>query len=151
MTPGQHIGFAGTDIARGETLLRKGSLLTSREIGMLAACGIAQVSVVRRPKVAVMSTGDELVQPGQPLRPAAVYDSNNAIVAAAVTEAGGEPIVVGSFPDNEKILADALAGALKIADMVVLSGGTSKGAGDLSHRVVSHAGKPCVLVHGVAL
>ena len=151
MTPGQHIGFAGTDIARGETLLRKGSLLTSREIGMLAACGIAQVSVVRRPKVAVMSTGDELVQPGQPLRPAAVYDSNNAIVAAAVTEAGGEPIVVGSFPDNEKILADALAGALKIADMVVLSGGTSKGAGDLSHRVVSHAGKPGVLVHGVAL
>jgi putative molybdopterin biosynthesis protein len=151
VTPGQFIGFAGTDIARGETLLRKGSVLTSREIGMLAACGIAQVSVVRRPKVAVMSTGDELVQPGQPLRPAAVYDSNNAIVAAAVTEAGGEPIIVGSFPDNEKILADALAGALKIADMVVLSGGTSKGAGDLSHRVVSHAGSPGVLVHGVAL
>jgi putative molybdopterin biosynthesis protein len=151
VTPGQFIGFAGTDIARGETLLRKGSVLTSREIGMLAACGIAQVSVVRRPKVAVMSTGDELVQPGQPLRPAAVYDSNNAIVAAAVTEAGGEPIIVGSFPDNEKILAEALSGALRIADMVVLSGGTSKGAGDLSHRVVSHAGSPGVLVHGVAL
>jgi putative molybdopterin biosynthesis protein len=151
VTPGQFIGFAGTDIARGETLLRKASVLTSREIGMLAACGIAQVNVVRRPKVAVMSTGDELVQPGQPLRPAAVYDSNNAIVAAAVTEAGGEPIIVGSFPDNEKILAEALAGALRIADMVVLSGGTSKGAGDLSHRVVSHAGSPGVLVHGVAL
>ncbi len=149
--PGQYVGFAGTDIARGETLLRKGTVLTSREIGMLAACGIAQVNVVRRPKVAVMSTGDELVQPGQPLRPAAVYDSNNAIIAAAVTEAGGEPIIVGSFADNEKILADALAGALKIADMVVLSGGTSKGAGDLSHRVVSRAGVPGVLVHGVAL
>jgi len=151
VSPGQFVGFAGTDIARGETLLRKGTMLTSREIGMLAACGIAKVDVVRKPKVAVMSTGDELVQPGQPLRPAAVYDSNNAIVAAAVTEAGGEPIVVGSFPDDEKALADALKDALKIADMVVLSGGTSKGAGDLSHRVVSHAGSPGVIVHGVAL
>ena len=151
VSPGQFVGFAGTDIARGETLLRKGTTLTSREIGMLAACGIAKVDVVRKPKVAVMSTGDELVQPGQPLRPAAVYDSNNAIVAAAVTEAGGEPIVVGSFPDDEKALADALKDALKIADMVVLSGGTSKGAGDLSHRVVSHAGSPGVIVHGVAL
>jgi len=151
VSPGQFVGFAGTDIARGETLLRKGTTLTSREIGMLAACGIAKVDVVRKPKVAVMSTGDELVQPGQPLRPAAVYDSNNAIVAAAVTEAGGEPIVVGSFPDDEKALADALKDALKIADMVVLSGGTSKGAGDLSHRVVSRAGSPGVIVHGVAL
>ena len=151
VSPGQFVGFAGTDIARGETLLRKGTPLTSREIGMLAACGIAKVDVVRKPKVAVMSTGDELVQPGQPLRPAAVYDSNNAIVAAAVTEAGGEPIVVGSFPDDEKALAAALKDALKIADMVVLSGGTSKGAGDLSHRVVSHAGSPGVIVHGVAL
>ena len=151
VSPGQFVGFAGTDVARGETLLRKGTLLTSREIGMLAACGIAQANVVRRPRVAVMSTGDELVQPGQPLRPGAVYDSNNAIVAAAVTEAGGEPIVVGSFPDDEKTLADALKHALKIADMVVLSGGTSKGAGDLSHRVVARAGSPGVLVHGVAL
>jgi len=151
VSPGQFVGFAGTDIARGETLLRKGTTLTSREIGMLAACGIAKVDVVRKPKVAVMSTGDELVQPGHPLRPAAVYDSNNAIVAAAVTEAGGEPIVVGSFPDDEKALADALKDALKIADMVVLSGGTSKGAGDLSHRVVSRAGSPGMIVHGVAL
>jgi putative molybdopterin biosynthesis protein len=132
-------------------LLRKGAPLTSREIGMLAACGIAKVDVVRKPKVAVMSTGDELVQPGQPLRLGAVYDSNNAILAAAVTEAGGEPVIVGSFPDDEKMLGDALMNALKSADLVVLSGGTSKGAGDLSHRVVSRAGKPGVIVHGVAL
>jgi putative molybdopterin biosynthesis protein len=150
-TPGQFVASAGSDIARGETLLRAGTIVGSREIGMLAACGIAQVDVVRKPKVAVLSTGDELVQPGHPLRAATVYDSNNAIVAAAVMEAGGEPITVGSFPDNEKALGGAVKNALSIADMVVLSGGTSKGAGDLSHRVVSQVGKPGVVVHGVAL
>ena len=85
VTPGQFVSYAGSDIARGETLLRRGARIGSREIGMLAACGLAQVDVVRRPKVAVLSTGDELVAPGQPLKPAGVYDSNGAIIAAAVS------------------------------------------------------------------
>ena len=147
--PGQFIGFAGTDIARGETVLRKGTQLTSREIGMLAACGLASVEVVRRPKVAVLGTGDELVQPGQSLRPGAVYDSNSAIIAAAVVEAGGEPVAFGAFPDDEPALAAALRDALATCDIVLLSGGTSKGAGDLSYRIVSRLAH--VLVHGVAL
>ncbi|HEY4920954.1 MAG TPA: molybdopterin biosynthesis protein, partial [Xanthobacteraceae bacterium] len=69
VAPGQFVGYAGSDIARGETLLRRGQLIGSREIGMLAACGLASVAVVRRPKVAVLSTGDELVALGEPLRP----------------------------------------------------------------------------------
>src|SRR6476659_6975805 len=81
--PGQFISFAGSDIARGETLLRRGTEIGAREIGMLAACGLARIEVVRRPKVAVLSTGDELVEPGKPWRPAGVYDSNGAMVAAA--------------------------------------------------------------------
>jgi putative molybdopterin biosynthesis protein len=148
---GQFISYAGSDIARGEVLLRRGVRIGSREIGILAACGIAASDVVRRPRVAVLSTGDELTSPGEPLRPAAVYDSNGAIVAAAVAEAGGEAVPFGSFPDDVAALARALRAALETCDMVLLSGGTSKGAGDRSYRVVSKLGEPGVLVHGVAL
>jgi putative molybdopterin biosynthesis protein len=149
--PGQFISYAGSDIARGETLLRKGQRIGSREIGMLAACGLAGIDVVRRPTVAVLSTGDELVALGEPLRPGGVYDSNGAILAAAIAEAGGKPMRFGAFPDDASALENAVRRALAECDMVVLSGGTSKGAGDLSHRVVSQLGKPGILVHGVAL
>jgi putative molybdopterin biosynthesis protein len=148
---GQLVSYAGSDIARGETLLRQGTPIGSREIGMLAACGFAAIEVVRRPRVAVLSTGDELVEPGRPLKAAGVYDSNGAILGAAITEAGGEPVPFGAFPDDEATLERAMRTALSSCDMVVLSGGTSKGAGDLSHRIVSRLGKPGILVHGVAL
>ncbi|MBM3529983.1 MAG: molybdopterin biosynthesis protein [Alphaproteobacteria bacterium] len=150
-TPGQFISYAGSDIARGETLLRKGQRIGSRETGMLAACGLAEVGAVRRPRVAVLSTGDEIVAVGATLRPGGVYDSNGAIVAAAVAEAGGEPVPFGAFPDDPVALEAAVRRALAECDMVVLSGGTSKGAGDLSHQVASKLGKPGILVHGVAL
>jgi putative molybdopterin biosynthesis protein len=148
---GQFISYAGSDIARGETLLRRGTGIGAREIGILAACGLDRVDVVRRPKVAVLSTGDELVEPGKALGPADIYYSNSAIIAATVAEAGGEPLMFGAFRDNAGTLEKAVRAALDAADMVVLSGGTSKGAGDLSHRVVSQLGAPGILVHGVAL
>jgi putative molybdopterin biosynthesis protein len=101
--------------------------------------------------VAVLSTGDELVAPGETLPPAGVYDSNGAIIAAAVGEAGGSPVPYGAVPDDEVALDRAVRKALAEADMVVVSGGTSKGAGDLSHRIVARLGTPGILVHGVAL
>jgi putative molybdopterin biosynthesis protein len=150
-SPGQFISYAGSDIARGEALLRAGTLIGSREIGMLAACGIAQVSVARRPRVAVISTGDELVQPGGPLRPAAIYDTNGAIVTAAVSENGGDAMFLGAIADDEEKLEAAMRKALETSDMLVLSGGTSKGAGDVSHRIIARLGKPGIIAHGVAL
>jgi putative molybdopterin biosynthesis protein len=149
VAPGQFISYAGSDIARGEVVLRRNTRISSREIGMLAACGLAEVEVVRKPKVAVLSTGDELVAPGGTLAPARVYDSNGAIIAAAVAEAGGEPVPFGAFPDDEAALERAMRAALASCDIAVLSGGTSKGAGDLSHRIVAKLGD--ILVHGVAL
>jgi putative molybdopterin biosynthesis protein len=126
-------------------------LIGSREIGMLAACGIAQVSVARRPLVAVISTGDELVQPGQSLQPAGIYDTNGAIVTAAVSENGGEAVFLGAIADDEEKLEAAMRKALATCDMLVLSGGTSKGAGDVSHRIIARLGEPGIIVHGVAL
>ncbi|MEH2562800.1 molybdenum cofactor synthesis domain-containing protein [Bradyrhizobium sp. AZCC 2289] len=150
-SPGQFVSYAGSDIARGEALLRAGTVIGSREIGMLAACGIAQVSVARPIRVAVISTGDELVQPGAALRPAAIYDSNGAIVTAAISENGGDAIFLGAIPDDEAQLEAAMRQALQTSDMLVLSGGTSKGAGDVSHRIIARLGRPGIIAHGVAL
>lgn len=150
VAPGDAVTFAGTDVSRGETILPAGTTLTSREIGVLAAIGLDRVEVYRKPTVAVISTGDEIVPPGRPLPVGAVYDSNAHIIATAVEELGGDPVVCGAIPDNEDELERAVEQALE-CDVVILSGGTSKGAGDLSYRVVSRLANPGIIAHGVAL
>ena len=150
-TIGQFIAFAGSDMARGETVLRAGQVLTSREIGMLAAVGRAEVEVWRRPRIAIISTGDEIIAPGGPMQPGAVYDSNAAILAAAVEEAGGVPCPLGIGADDDAILTGLVEQGLATCDMVIMSGGTSKGAGDLCYRAVARFNDPGIIVHGVAL
>ena len=148
--PGAAVAWAGTDMGRGETVLFAGALLSSRETGVLAAIGVDRVSVVRRPVVAVLSTGDEIIAPGAQMRPGLVYDSNGRILCDAVRELGAEPRFMGAFRDDERALRRALERALDEADLVLFSGGTSKGEGDLCYRVVESL-DPGILVHGVAL
>jgi putative molybdopterin biosynthesis protein len=149
--PGANVTFAGTDIGRGETVLFCGTVLTSRETGVLAALGMARVAVVRRPRVGIISTGDELQDPNEPPRPGGVFDSNATVLADSVRELGGEPEYLGIVPDDLGQLREVFAKALASCDAVLLSGGTSKGAGDISYRVVGEFGPPGVVAHGVAL
>ena len=151
VAPGAFLSFAGSDITAGETIVRRGTVVGSREVGVLSACGIAEVEVWRRRRVGIISTGDELVPAGQPLGPASIYDSNGPVVAAAVAENGGEPIAYGTIPDEPEMLRAAIARAHAECDMVVLSGGTSKGAGDLTYRLIGELGPPGIVAHGVAL
>ncbi|RMF84261.1 MAG: molybdopterin biosynthesis protein [Nitrospinota bacterium] len=148
--PGENITFAGQDIMQGETVLRRGEYLSSRETGVLAALGLAEVWCYRKPRIAVLSTGDEIIAPGERMREGLIYDSNSRIVCDAIRENGGEPIFLGICKDDEAMLTTMLTQALAY-DMVILSGGTSKGGGDFTYRVIDRLGKPGVVVHGVAL
>jgi len=150
-SPGAGVSFAGTDITAGETVLRQGQVLTSRDTGVLAAVGVAEVEVWRKPVVAILSTGDEIIAPGDSMEPARVYDSNGQVLADAVREAGGEPARLGIVADDAAALRDRVRQALEFADMVLLSGGTSKGAGDVSYRIVAELTGPGIVAHGVAL
>ncbi len=151
VTPGFGISFTGTDIAQGETVLRAGTVLTSRETGVLAAIGVDRISVWRRPEVAIISTGNEILAPGQPMQPACVYDSNSQVLADAVRELGGAPRCWGIVRDDVDALRTVVHAALAESDLVLLSGGTSKGQGDLCYRVVSEFTDPGIVAHGVAL
>jgi putative molybdopterin biosynthesis protein len=147
---GEHVAAAAGDIANGETVLRAGQVLTSREIGVAAAIGLATLFVWRKPRVAIFSTGDELVAPGEPPRPGGVFDSNSMILAAAVEELGGIAVSLGIARDDEAAVWALLQKALEY-DVALLSGGTSKGAGDLAYRAVRRLQGPGIVVHGAAL
>ncbi|MEN3794207.1 molybdopterin biosynthesis protein [Fulvimarina sp. MAC3] len=151
LAPGRFIAFAGSDLARGETFLRSGARIGPPEIGMMAACGLDRVRVIQKPSVAVLSTGDELVQPGETAGPAQVHDANGAIVCATIRENGANAHFLGAFPDDEVRLEAAMRDGLRNHDMLVLSGGTSKGHGDVTYRILERLGEPGVIAHGVAL
>ena len=150
VVPGEGISFAGSDIGADEIILRKGERLSSRETGTLAALGVSRIWVWKRPKVAVISTGDELIGPGEPMEVGKVYDSNSVVISHALVEIGCEPVQFDIVPDQEQRLIEVLNQAIEL-DFIILSGGTSKGAGDLNYHAVEKIGHPGIIVHGVAL
>jgi molybdopterin molybdotransferase len=127
--PGRDIRRAGEDIGRGELVLEPGAELGPAELGVLTAVGRERIAVGRRPRVAVLTTGDELQEPGAPLRPGAVHNSNARTLAALVERAGAEPALVELVPDTEEATRAALERGL-VADLTVVSGGVSVGEHD---------------------
>jgi gephyrin len=140
VAPGADVRPIGFDLAAGEVALPAGSRLGAVEIGLLATIGQTAVPVVRKPRVAVLSTGDELVDAGQPLGPGQIRDSNRPTLLAAVLAAGGEPVDCGAAPDDPDQLQARIAQALAAADIVLTSGGVSMGNLDYVKPLLERAG-----------
>jgi len=151
VTPGENIMLAGADVAAGERALGPGTRLTASEIGLLSALGVATVPVRARPRVAVISTGDELVRPGERLnsRAGQIHDVNTYAVAAGIEAAGGEAVVYPHVEDEADEMAETLMDAAEECDLVLTSGSTSASAVDVVYRVVEERGE--LLLHGVAI
>ncbi len=147
VAPGENVMNAGSDISAGEVVLRRCTKLSAREIGVLAAIGMKSVAVVKRPRVVIISTGNELLPPGEPLRLGALYDVNSYSIAAAVREVGGVPLLFGIVRDEAESYEKAIEEALSVGDVVLISGGTSAGVVDLTYRVLGRLGE--VLFHGI--
>jgi len=151
VTPGQNVMLAGADIAAGERALGPGTEITAREIGLLSALGVAEVTVSAPPRVGIVSTGDELVRPGEDLnhRAGQIYDVNTYTIAAGVEEAGGEAVTYPHVGDDLDELERVLRTAAKECDLVLSSGSTSASTVDVIYRVVEDLGE--LLLHGVAV
>lgn len=146
--PRQHVGRRAADIAAGQQILGRGDLLTPSRIGALAATGILDVQVFAKPRVAIISTGDELVEPGRPLGPGQIHDINQFTLSAIIGAHGGIAVPRGTATDSLPELAAALA-SVTSEDLVVFSGGSSVGERDLIVDTLQRAGE--VVFHGIAV
>ena len=133
--------FAGEDVRQGTLLARKGTRLTAAHLGVLASMGYGEVRVIRKVRVAIASTGDELLLPGEPLRPGKIYNSNLYILAGRLRELGFEPEILGILPDDAEACAKVLAKFQEKADLILTTGGVSVGKKDIMHGVVKLIGE----------
>jgi len=151
LTPGENVSKKGEDFRKGDIAIESGTRLQAHHVGLLAALGISHVDVVERPKVAILSTGNELVELGAKPQPNQIIDSNRYIISGLVAELGAQPLNLGIVRDNEDEIGAKIREGLTKADAVVTTGGTSVGVADLVPIVIGKLGKPGVVVHGVAL
>ncbi|MBS7247789.1 MAG: molybdopterin-binding protein [Candidatus Jordarchaeales archaeon] len=151
VTPGENIVEAGRDIRKGEVLIRGGRVLSPQDVGAIAATGVGKVRVYGKLRVAVASTGDELIKLGDELRLGKIYDVNSVTLVNAIRASGGEPVYIGVLRDNKEMLVRALREALATCDVVVFSGGTSKGPGDAVPSALRELGPLDFMVHGLAM
>lgn len=151
VSPGENIIRRGEDVAAGSTVLRAGRRLRPADLGLLAGVGVGAISVHAAPRVAIVSTGDEVVSPDSQPGPGQVRDMNAAALAGMVLEAGGHPVPCGIVRDDPQAMRERFREALFGAEMLLVSGGSSVGARDFVARAIADLGGPGVLVHGVQI
>ena len=151
VAPGENIIFIGDDVRLGEKVLSKGRVIRSKDIGVLCAAGISHVKVSKRPRVAIISTGDEIVDPFGQVRPGQVRDINTYTLSAMVQELGGEVTKSIVVKDDYDLIRKTVDEESKDNEIVVISGGSSVGVKDNTEKVIDSFGEPGVFVHGVAV
>ena len=147
--PGRHVGRAGEDIAGGTVVLRAGRVLRPQDLGVLSSIGADRVEVVRRPSVAIIVTGDELLPAGSRATGSRIADANSPMLAALVERDGGVAWIVGPLPDDREAIREAIMEGSKRADVLLISGGSSTGPEDHAPGLVDELGE--LAVHGVAI
>ncbi len=151
VSPAENVIQAGEDARKDECILKKGRRLRPQDIGALAGLGITDIWVYEKPGVSIISTGDEIVPADKPVMPGQVRDINSYTLSGLISDAGGTPLSKGIFSDGYEIIRDAVEKSLKDSDMVLISGGSSVGARDMTAGVINDLGAPGVLFHGVSL
>ncbi len=150
-TAGQSISRKGEDVTPGKVVLTKGKRLRPQDVGIIRALGLARVQVVKSPRIAILSTGNELARSTMKRDPAKVVDINRPILSGLVEELGAKPLDLGIVGDDEKGITRALRKGLGLSDVVLVSAGSSVGKRDLVPTCVNALGKPGMLVHGIAM
>ena len=149
VTPFENVSRKGEDVKVGEVVLRRGEVLQPQDIGILASLGYSKIKVLKKPKVAIIVTGNELVEVGEKVEVGKIINSNGPMLCCAVKEFNCEPIYLGIAKDDENEIAKKIEIGVKQADIVLITGGSSVGKKDMVPNVVNKLGK--VIVHGVAM
>ncbi|MEM1589021.1 MAG: molybdopterin molybdotransferase MoeA [Candidatus Bathyarchaeia archaeon] len=151
VTPGENVSKRGEDMARGDVAVKAGTRLKPHHLGLIAALGKSHVPVFEKPRVAILATGNELIEVGQTPKEDQVFEVNRLVIASMCRELGAEPVDLGITKDDVEEIAGKIRLGLERAEMVVTTGGTSVGASDLVPTAINRLGEPGVIVHGVAM
>ena len=151
VAPGENVVNVGEDVRRGDAVLPRGHVIRPQDVGGLMALGLTDIAVTRRPRVAIVSTGDELVPPAGNPGPAQIRDVNTYTVSSLVSQAGGIPMPMGLVADEYEAQREAAIRGLNAADVLVFSAGSSVSSRDMTATVIDALGPPGVLVHGISI
>jgi molybdopterin molybdotransferase len=151
VSPGENVIQSGEDAQKGALILLSGHKLRPQDIGALAGLGITSVPVYKKPRVPILSTGDEIVPADEPIQPGQVRDINSYTLSGLIMNAGGIPLRKGIFKDNYDTIRETVEKSLQDSEMILITGGSSVGTKDMTAKVINAMGKPGVLFHGVSL